>query len=120
MQKIKIKVEIKNREGHFSDITTAVKDEKKETITYQEDYGTPTKVVYFYKEYKLVRENDEIYMVFHFSEGKEVMGTYFFRKKKKLTKIPVFVEKLISNENLLQVLYKIGEEEFYYAWEELK
>ena len=114
MPKIKVKVTIKNSETKDILETTAIIEEN--TIKYQEkDF---TKVTFNYKENKLIRENDQMKMIYYFDNTKE--STILIKEYDRRISLSLKTDKLTKKDNNLEIEYRIDNEKFEYRIEELK
>lgn len=115
MSKIDIEVTIKNSETTDSYKTKAVLRDKVIKYTEPDD----TIVIYDYNEDKLVRENDQMKMIYNFSNNLED-SIILIKDYNRHININLKINRISKNKNNLEIDFEIDKEKFLYRIEELK
>ena len=110
MSKVKIDVTIESPFETLHFTTNAI--QKKEVLEYFEP--SKTKVKLDRKENILIRENEDMKMVFYFKE--EAKNSLTLRKYKRLVTLPMKTKKIIQKENYYHVEYEQTEEKTIFTY----
>lgn len=112
LSKIKIKVQIKNSTTNNKYEVDAILQD--EIVKYKEEDNT--KVIFNYKENKLIRENSELKMIYDFNNN---TGVITVKELERDLKVDINTKKIKKKENDIEIVFEI-EEEFKYRIEEIK
>lgn len=115
MPKIDIEVTIKNSETTDSYRTKAVIRDN--VIKYMEPDDTT--VIYDYNEDKLVRENDQMKMIYYFNDNSQD-SIILIKDLNRHIDLSLKINRISKNHNHLEVDFEIDKEKFLYRIEELK
>lgn len=113
MPKINIKTSLKNDIEEIKD--EAVSKVDKDKITYYEK--NKTKVIYDYKKNKLIRENDDINMVYTFSRDKETTGKILVKELNRELHVKIKTKELKKQDYNLEIKFKVEDQNFIYKIE---
>lgn len=113
MAKIRIRVTIKNSETEDSyEVNAIIQDN---IIKYRE--ADDTKVSFDYNKNKLIRENNQMKMLYYFDNKEE--SSILVKEYDRSIKLLINTISIKKEKNNLEVNYKIDEEEFLYRIEEI-
>lgn len=116
MPKKLVNITIKNgEESNKITVNAIVEDEK---IKYLEKDNTI--VVFKYKDNILIRENNDLRMEYIFKERQETEGILLIKEYNKEMSIKIYTEKIIKNDENLEVEFNIENNKFIYNIEVLK
>ena len=110
MPKINIKTSLKNDIEEIKDEVVSKVD--KDKITYYEK--NKTKVIYDYKENTLIRENDDINMVYTFNKDKETTGKILVKELNRELHVKIKTKELKKQDYNLEIKFKVEDQNFIY------
>ena len=113
MPKINIKTSLKNDIEVIKD--EAVSKVDKDKITYYEK--SKTKVIYDYKENALIRENDDINMLYTFNKNKPTIGKILVKELNKELHVKIKTKELKKKDYNLEIKFKVEDQNFIYKIE---
>ena len=116
MSKIKINVIIKNNNDNINFNTTAILRENK--IEYIEDNNTITK--FDFEKNQLIRNNNNIKMVYYFDNNNETEGLITLKDSNKTVTINITTNKIERKDHDIKIEYSIEDEVFLYQIKEIK
>lgn len=116
MSKIRIKVMIQTTEKKESYETIALYHEG--ILKYKEPDHTT--VTFHEKEKQLIRENNELKMLYTFEKGKSTEGIIHLKEFQKELGIQVYTQEIKAEKDILEITFQIEEETFIYHIEKLK
>ena len=114
MSKIDIEVTVKNSEVTDSYKVKAIVQNN--VIKYKEPDDTT--VIFDYEENRLVRENDQMKMMYYFNEKEN--SIILIKDYNRHIDVDLKTKKIKKKDNNLEIEFEIDKEKFLYRIEELK
>ena len=116
MSKIKIKINIKNNKDNLKYNTTAILRDNK--IEYIEDNNTIT--IYDIEKKQLIRNNNNIKMVYNFDKNKKTEGLITLKDSNIIVTVNITTNKIEIKDHDIKIEYSIEDEVFLYQIKEIK
>ncbi len=116
MSKIKINVIIKNNNDKINFNKAAILRENK--IEYIEENNTIT--IFDFEKKQLIRNNDNIKMVYHFNKNKKTEGLITLKDNNATVTIIITTNKIERKDHDIRIEYSIEGEKFLYQIKEIK
>ena len=103
MSKKEIKVIIKTNDEILENKYMALITEDK--IIYREEDNTSVK--FNYKNNELIRENNELNMIYHFNTAKETISNIMIKEINRTVKLPIKTTKIKKEQKSIEIEYEI-------------